>query len=51
MSETKNLNVGGTQGATLGILEYLSQLNDSANIVPVEDRFKLVDDLTGLQNC
>jgi hypothetical protein len=48
MSETKNLPGGGPQGATLGFLEYLSQSNDSANIVPVEDRFKFVDDLTAL---
>ena len=39
MSETKNLPGGGPQGATLEFLEYLSQSNDSANIVPVEDRF------------
>ena len=49
MSETKNLPGGGPQGATLGFLEYLSQSNDSANIVPVEDRFKFVDDLTALE--
>ena len=35
-----------SQGGTFGILEYLSQSNDNANIVEEEDRFKFVDDLT-----
>ena len=49
ISETKDLPGGGPQGATLGFIEYLSQSNDSANIVPVEDRYKFVDDLTALE--
>jgi hypothetical protein len=49
ISETKDLPGGGPQGATLGFIECLSQLNDSANIVPVEDRYKFVDDLTALE--
>ena len=49
VSEIKNLNGGGPQGATLGFLEYLSQSNDSANCVPPEDRFKFVDDLSALE--
>ena len=40
---------GGPQGATLGILEYLSQSNNSADLVSLEDRFKFVDDLTILE--
>ena len=40
------INGGGPQGATLGILEYLSQTNNSADCVGPEDRFKFVDDLT-----
>ena len=40
---------GGPQGATLGILEYLSQTNDSANCVGQDERFKFVDDLTILE--
>ena len=40
---------GGPQGATLGILEYLSQSNNSADLVSVEDRFKFVDDLSLLE--
>ena len=40
---------GGPQGATLGILEYLSQSNNNADIVSDQDRFKFVDDLTVLE--
>ena len=40
---------GGPQGATLGLLEYLSQSNKSADCVDVKDRFKFVDDLTILE--
>ena len=49
MSKPRKINGGGPQGATLGILEYLSQSNDSANCVPLEDRFKFIDDLTFLE--
>ena len=45
----RKLNGGGPQGATLGILEYLSQSNNSADNVSVEDRFKFVNDLTILE--
>ena len=44
-----NIHGGGPQGATLGILEYLSQSNNSADLVNAEDRFKFVDDLTLLE--
>ena len=40
---------GGPQGATLGLLEYLSQSNDSADCVDIADRFKFVDDLSILE--
>ena len=40
---------GGPQGATLGLLEYLSQSNNSADMINVEDRFKFVDDLSVLE--
>ena len=40
---------GGPQGATLGILEYLSQSNNNADFVKVSERFKFVDDLTVLE--
>ena len=36
-------------GATLGIWEFLSQTNTYADCVPIEDRFKFVDDLTVLE--
>ena len=48
-SKPRNLPGGGPAGATLGLLEYLSQSNDSANCVSPEDRFKFVDDLTILE--
>ena len=49
LSETRTLNGGGPQGSSLGILEYLSQSNDNSNNVPVDERFKFVDDLTVLE--
>ena len=36
-------------GASLGNWEFLSQTNDNADSVPVEDRFKFVDDLTTIE--
>ena len=48
-SVPRKINGGGPQGATLGILEYLSQSNNSADCVTVEDRFKFVDDLSVLE--
>ena len=48
-SVPRNLNGGGPQGATLGILEYLSQSNSNADLISQEDRFKFVDDLTVLE--
>ena len=43
------LKGGGPQGGTFGILEYLSQSNDNADMVNKDDRFKFVDDLTILK--
>ena len=40
---------GGPQGATLGLLEYLSQSNNSADCVSESDRFKFIDDLSVLE--
>ena len=40
---------GGPQGATFGVLEYLAQSNDNAEMVKPEDRYKFVDDLTALE--
>ena len=49
MTKPIKINGGGPQGATLGIIEYLSQSNNSADCVDQENRFKLVDDLTILK--
>ena len=49
LSALRKLPGGGAMGATLGIWEFLSQTNNSADCVPVEDRFKFVDDLTTLE--
>ena len=48
-SVPKDIHGGGPQGATLGLLEYLSQSNNSADCVGVVDRFKFVDDLSVLE--
>ena len=46
MSDFMTLVGGGPQGTLIGQLEYLVQSNDSADIVPPEDRFKYIDDLS-----
>ena len=43
---TKRLKGGGPQGSTKGVLSYMSQSNNNADTVPLEDRFKYFDDLT-----
>ena len=48
-SKPRNLNGGGPQGATFGILEYLSQSNNNADCVDIENRYKFIDDLTVLE--
>ena len=48
-STVRQLNGGGPQGALLGILEYIAQSNNNADMVEPEDRFKFVDDLTVLE--
>ena len=48
-SALKHIKGGGPQGATLGLLEYLSQSNSNADCVKVEDRFKFIDDLSILE--
>ena len=40
---------GGPQGATIGLLEYLAQSNNSADIVSESERFKFLDDLSILE--
>ena len=48
-SEPRNLPGSGAMGASLGILEFLSQTNNNADCIPVEDRFKYIDDLTTIE--
>ena len=48
-SPMKDIPGGGPQGGFFGILGYLSQSNDSADIIDEEDKFKFVDDLTALE--
>ena len=48
-SVPRKIRGGGPQGATLGILEYLSQSNNNADCVNEEDRFKFIDDLSILE--
>ena len=48
-SVPRKIKGGGPQGATLGILEYMSQSNNSSDCVDSGDRFKFVDDLTILE--
>ena len=49
ISNPRNQPGSGAQGATLGNHEFISQTNENANSVPIEDRFKYVDDLTTLE--
>ena len=49
ISELYSLIGGGPQGTLLGGIEYIVQSNDNANVVPKEDRFKYIDDLSVLQ--
>ena len=48
-SAPRKIKGGGPQGVTIGILEYLSQSNNSADCVNEEDRFKFIDDLSILE--
>ena len=48
-STKRDIPGGGPAGSTIGLLEYLSQSNDSSDCVAEEDRFKFVDDLTILE--
>ena len=48
-SVPKHIKGGGPQGATLGLLEYLSQSNNNSDCVGVRDRYKFIDDLSVLE--
>ena len=49
VSTPRNQPRSGAQGASLGNQEFISQTNENANCVPIEDRFKYVDDLSILE--
>ena len=49
VSEFLTLIGGGPQGTLVGGLEYIAQSNDNADVVPPEDRYKFIDDLSVLQ--
>ena len=49
LSSERPLSGSGPQGSSWGILEYLSQSNNSADCVPEADRAKFMDDLTILE--
>ena len=48
-STPRKVKGGGPQGASIGLLEYLSQSNNSADAVSESDRFKFIDDLSILE--
>ena len=48
-SITRKIKGGGPQGATIGLLEYLSQSNNCADIVSESERFRFLDDLSILE--
>ena len=48
LSGVRPMPAGGSQGSTFGVLGYLSQSNDNADCVPVDERFKFMDDLSFL---
>ena len=48
-SAPRKVKGGGPQGGTLGLLEYLSQSNNCADIVNESERFRFLDDLSLLE--
>ena len=46
LSTQRSLPGGGPQGSTTGLLSYKSTTNDNCDFVPVDDRYKWVDDLS-----
>ena len=46
MSEMKSLPGGAAMGSSLGVYSFMSQSNSIGNTVPVDDRYKFVDDMT-----
>ena len=48
VSHEQHLNGGGPRGSIIKNLEYLAQSIDNADCVKCDERYKFVDDLTGL---
>ena len=48
-SSVKSMNGGGPQGGLIGIIEYLSQNNECARLLPDDERYKFIDDLSLLE--
>ena len=48
-SVPRKVKGGGPQGATIGLLEYLSQSNNCADMVNESERFRFLDDLSLLE--
>ena len=46
ISDLKELNGGGPQGALWGILEYLSLSNENTKYISKKDKYKYIDDLS-----
>ena len=46
-SSFRTLKGGGPQGATLGLLEYISQSNNNVDLT--DDHYKFIDDLSILE--
>ena len=49
VSKPRHQPGSGAQGVTLGNWEFISQTNNNADCVPIEDRFKYIDDLSILE--
>ena len=43
------MNGGGPQGGLIGIIEYLSQNNECARLLPDDEGYKFIDDLSLLE--
>ena len=46
---TREVPGGGPQGSTTGLLEYKSRTNNNCDFVPLNLRYKWVDDLSILE--
>ena len=46
LSHPRPLPGGGTQGGTLGILEYLAQTNHNCDFISIDQKYKFIDDLS-----